>query len=271
VCNRAPAPAGRNETDIVTAMDPTPLACPVCGGEASLFDVVDFNKACGEATGEFLPRSGIPIYYALCAGCGFCFAPEICRWSLDEFARMIYNDGYVAIDPDYIDVRPRANAENLKSMFGHAFRTIRHLDYGGGEGTLAGMLREAGWNSASYDPYVNRDTSPGQLGQFDLITAFEVFEHVPDPRELMSHLRTLLAPGGLVLFSTLLSDGKIEPKQRLTWWYAAPRNGHISLYSQKSLVALASESKFNLGSFSSGSHIFFRSVPTWASHFIRTG
>jgi SAM-dependent methyltransferase len=252
-------------------MNPDPRPCPVCGGPAPLLDVVDFNKACGEATGTFLPRTGIPIYYALCANCGFCFAPEIHGWSLEEFSQRIYNDEYVSVDPDYVEVRPRANAKELVSLFGHASRSIRHLDYGGGDGTLARLLREAGWNSTSYDPYVNRDQAPEQLGQFDLVTAFEVFEHVPDPRALMAHLRALLAPGGLVLFSTLLSDGQVQPNQRLNWWYAAPRNGHISLFSQKSLVALATESRFNFGSFSSGSHIFFRAVPPWAAHFIRTG
>jgi hypothetical protein len=38
-----------------------------------------------------------------------------------------------------------------------------------------------------------------------------------------------------VLFSTLLSDGEIVRGRPLRWWYAAPRNGHISLFSAQSL------------------------------------
>jgi hypothetical protein len=35
------------------------------------------------------------------------------------------------------------------------------------------------------------------------------------------------------MFSTLLSDGNIKLGQKLTWWYASPRNGHISLFSRR--------------------------------------
>jgi SAM-dependent methyltransferase len=250
-------------------MDNESLVCAVCGGSSSLLDVVDFNKSCEEAKGKFLPLAGVPVYYALCGSCGFCFAPEIAKWSLDEFAQRIYNNQYTLVDPDYIEVRPREHAATLLSMFGNALRSVRHLDYGGGDGTLVEILRKSGWDSTSYDPFVNRDTRPDQLGQFELITAFEVFEHVPDVQELMSQLRSLLSPNGVVLFTTLLSDGNIHPNQRIGWWYASPRNGHISLFSRDSLAILAQGSKFNVGSFDSGVHAFFTEVPPWASHVIR--
>jgi SAM-dependent methyltransferase len=244
-------------------------ACPVCGGACSPLDPVDFNKSCDEAKGKFLSFAGIPVRYAVCGDCGFCFAPEFASWTLEEFEERIYNDEYVSVDSDYLDVRPRANAANLISMFGDRAQAIRHLDYGGGNGLLVQLLRESGWQSVSYDPFVDRNTLVGQLGQFDLITAFEVFEHVPDVQELMSILRSLLALNGLVLFSTLLSDGNIHPGQDLDWWYASPRNGHIALFSRQSLAILAQRHGLNLGSFSSGFHFFFTQVPPWAAPIIR--
>lgn len=89
------------------------LICPVCGGNSTPFDVVDFNKCCEEPKGKFLPLAGVPIYYYRCGGCGFCFAPEIARWSLAEFEERIYNDDYALVDPDYIGQRPQANAASL--------------------------------------------------------------------------------------------------------------------------------------------------------------
>ncbi|MBU1977595.1 MAG: tetratricopeptide repeat protein, partial [Gammaproteobacteria bacterium] len=242
------------------------LSCPVCAGTCSLFDVVDFNKSCEEANGKFLPQAGIPIYYARCGKCGFCFAPEIAAWSPDEFEKKIYNDEYAIVDPDYVELRPRTNATNLIAMFGDQTHSIKHLDYGGGAGLLARLLKESNWQSSSYDPFVDRNTHIGQLGKFDLITAFEVFEHVPNVLELMSNLRSLLAPNGLVLFSTLLSDGQINPGQRIDWWYASPRNGHISLFSRKSLTILAQKYGFNFVSFDVGMHAFFTKIPHWAVH-----
>jgi SAM-dependent methyltransferase len=212
---------------------------------------------------------GIPVYYSLCGKCGFCFAPQLAQWKLEEFEERIYNDEYVLVDPDYVETRPRANAASLISMFGDRARSIKHLDYGGGSGLLVKLLNGSGWQSVSYDPFVDKAVNVEQLGQFDLITAFEVFEHVPDVQNLMSNLRILLSPNGLVLFSTLLSDGNIHRNQRLSWWYASPRNGHISLFSRNSLAILARNNRFDFGSFSDGFHVFFSSVPPWANHIIR--
>jgi SAM-dependent methyltransferase len=155
-------------------------------------------------------------------------------------------------------------------MFGDRACSIKHLDYGGGSGLLAKLLREANWQSTSYDPFVDRDVGIEELGKFDLITAFEVFEHVPDIQVLMSNLLSLLSPNGLVLFSTLLSDGNIHSNQRISWWYASPRNGHISLFSRNSLSILAQNNGINFGSFSEGFHFFCTKIPPWASHIIRT-
>lgn len=244
------------------------VPCSVCGGTCSLLDVVDFNKSCEEVRGKFLPLSGVPVYYAICAKCGFCFAPDLVKWKLEEFKDRIYNDEYVLVDPDYLEKRPKANAASLVSLFGERAHSIAHLDYGGGSGLLANLLRTSNWRSVSYDPFVDREVSVESLGRFDLITAFEVFEHVPDTWELMATLSSLLSPDGLILFSTLLSDGNIHFRQRINWWYASPRNGHISLFSRSSLAILGRNSGFEFGSFSEGCHAFFKKLPPWAAPLI---
>lgn len=246
----------------------TNISCPICGAACSLLDVVDFNKSCEESRGKFLPLSGIPIYYALCDDCDFCFAPEFSAWTLSDFENKIYNAEYVQVDPDYLDARPRAAAENLISTLGEQGTTLRHLDYGGGNGLLSGLLVTSGWNSTSYDPLVNKGIAVQSLGRFDLITAYEVFEHVPDVADLMLDLSSLLEPEGVVLFSTLLSDGQFNFNERLSWWYAAPRNGHISLFSRHSIAILAQKYGFNFSSFSEGSHALWKKLPDWAGQLI---
>lgn len=242
--------------------------CPICGAPCSPLPAVDFNRAC---LGELLPPAGIPIEYVMCQSCSFCFAPEICAWPMEEFEKKIYNDDYVRLDPDYVDARPKASATMLLSMFSQLPPTVRHLDYGGGNGKLAGHLRAANWQSTSYDPFVDRTLDVGELGKFDLITAFEVFEHVPDVAALMSNLSTLLVPNGVVLFSTLLSDGHLRAGAAPDWWYLSPRNGHISLFSSASLAALAPRYGWGFGSFSEGTHVFCREVPPWATHLMGGG
>jgi 2-polyprenyl-3-methyl-5-hydroxy-6-metoxy-1,4-benzoquinol methylase len=111
-------------------------------------------------------------------------------------------------------------------------------------------------------------TDVRDLGAYDLVTAFEVFEHVPDVQALVADLHRLCRPDGLILFSTLVSDGQLALGRKLTWWYASPRNGHISLFSTESLKRLMSGKGLQVGSLSAGTHIACQTPPPWAAHLI---
>jgi hypothetical protein len=243
------------------------IPCQICAGTCIPFDVIDLNRSGGaESRGEFRPLSGIPIYYYLCQKCGFCFAPEFRNWSLNDFSEKIYNSDYIEVDPNHEVNRPTGNSKLLIKMFGKYIEYIQHLDYGGGNGLLSELLIQAGWHSESYDPFINTNITLEELGSFNLITSFEVFEHVPDVNILMSHFDSLLNEEGMIFFSTLLSDGHIKLNQRLSWWYASPRNGHISLFSKKSLKTLADNYNYQVGSFSPGLHAMFKKIPGWAAN-----
>jgi 2-polyprenyl-3-methyl-5-hydroxy-6-metoxy-1,4-benzoquinol methylase len=238
--------------------------CPVCGTMSLPYDAVDFNRCCEERRGLRLPESGIAVPYFQCLECGFCFAPTIARWSLDEFKEKIYNQDYIKVDPDYAEVRPRDNARLLIDLFGDHHHSIRHLDYGAGNGMVSEILRQHGWRTESYDPLSDRGRPLSGMGRFNLITAFEVFEHVPSPANLMNDIASVIEADGILIFGTLLSDDMLIPDGRLTWWYASPRNGHISLYSSRSLQALSARHQFFLGSFSEGLHCMWRDAQSWA-------
>lgn len=246
----------------------TPVPCPICATATVLHDVVDFNKSCEEARQHFLPLSGTPIYYHRCPGCAFVLAPEFGAWSELEFQQHIYNDRYIDIDPDYVSKRPLANAEQIQQMFGASSQAIRHLDYGGGSGVLSNALREHGWDSTTYDPFPRNEQRIEALGKFNLITAFEVFGHVPDVARMMHNITALMEDECVVIFSTLLSDEHIKPNTRLTWWYASPRNGHISLFSKQSLVLLAEQHGLQFGSFNGGTHCLFNRLPAWGKKLV---
>ncbi len=130
---------------------------------------------------------------------------------------------------------------------------------------MSKLLSERGWQSLSYDPF-DEEGGGEALGKFSLVTAFEVFEHVPDPRGLMSALEGFLEPDGMVMFSTLISDGHLAPGRPLQWWYASPRNGHISLYTRDSLFYLGHGEGLSFGSFSNNLHAYWRVAPAWARH-----
>ena len=153
--------------------------------------------------------------------------------------------------------RAERQAKNIIYAYSWARKQIRHLDYGSGDGQLTQRLLKAGFDSTDYDPFIHSDAP---TGKFNLITCFEVLEHAPDPQRVMRELASYLAPEGILIASTMLSDGN----DISDWWYAAPRNGHISLYSGKSLGELAVMNSLCARINSEGTHSFFRKLPVWA-------
>lgn len=245
------------------------VVCPVCGHHCNYLNSVDFNKSCEDRHGSFLSPADIPISYYICPHCQFCFAPECMLWDKREFQEKIYNKDYAVVDPEHEETRPRRLAGELNAVFQGNQYQIKHLDFGGGNGLMSKLLRAMNWQSSSFDPFFEPQAKPDVLSKFNLITAFEVFEHHPHPHELINTLYSYLAPGGLILFTTLVSDREIVPGRELAWWYAAPRNGHISLYSSKSLALLGNTKGFRFVSFSNAFHAYFTQVPAWARHLIR--
>lgn len=227
------------------------MICPVCGGVSTHHTDLPMKKSCEGHTG------GDPVAYFLCRDCGFCHAPEMCNKPPEWFAEHIYNAEYVQFDPEYTGERAARQARNVIYSYSWAKKQIRHLDFGSGDGQLTERLIKAGFDSTAYDPFVHLEAP---AGRFNLITSFEVFEHVPDPQRLMRHLVSYLAPEGLILASTCLSDGH----DIADWWYASPRNGHISLYSRKSLEELAEQVGLKHMITNEGTHYFYRTLPAWA-------
>lgn len=241
------------------------VACKCCSGTARLYGVVDFNKNCETGQGRpVLSLSGIPVYYHRCPNCGFIFTTFTDQWTPDEFAKHIYNNEYALVDPDYADTRPRASAQTVEQLWGLS-KHLRVLDYGGGNGLTARLLREAGFKHVEvYDPFVPEFAKRPE-GQFSIITMFEVLEHSPTPKETMADLASMLADAGVVTLSTLLQPQKMD-QIGVSWWYLSPRNGHVSMHSRRSLSEIVTPLGLRVGSFNDVFHVLVRGRPEFAQH-----
>src|SRR5271156_1669029 len=91
--------------------------CKCCGALACLYGVVDFEKHCEVARGKGFDPSGVPIYYYRCPACRFLFTTAFDHFTTADFQSMIYNTEYKLVDPDYEEIRPRANAAFLCNIF----------------------------------------------------------------------------------------------------------------------------------------------------------
>jgi len=201
--------------------------CKICGRQADFFGCADMGKTCGSEEDQFMPRACTYLAYHQCPFCGFLFTPDLDGWTPEMFENRIYNDDYLKVDGDFLEVRPRQAAGSLASRLGSWGSRLEILDYGGGRGALEAELRKRGYASvATYDPFFHaRKDFPDHAS--DLILSIEVFEHVPSPHHLMSDLLSLLRRDGLIFFTTLLQPDNLA-EQGISWWYLAPRNGHIS-------------------------------------------
>ncbi len=243
--------------------------CKCCGAAARLYGVCDFAKMGRERFGEFLPRSGIPIYYYRCGSCGFIFTTQFDEATHDELKRHIYNDEYVrAVDLDYSSSRPETNAKLVTGLFEQHKDSISILDYGGGNGLLAKHLRESGFsNVETYDPFCEEFATPPE-GKFNVVLSFEVVEHVPNPLKTFQDMLTFLdVQRGVLLFTTLLSPANID-SFKVGWWYIAPRNGHFSIHTSRSLGLVLRKCGLVGTSADKGLHCAFREIPDFARHFL---
>lgn len=240
------------------------VPCKCCGTLALPMGSIDFNRTCEDQKGPVFAPAGRSIPYHRCPACSFIFTIAFDHFVPDEWQREIYNDDYVRADPDFVDVRPMSNAEVIANNFGQ-HPGIKLLDYGGGNGLMARRLMEKGFTHAtSYDPFYAGSTRPA--GTFDLITSFEVLEHSHTPYETLKDMRWFMGDKGMLFFSTLLQPADID-LQGLTWWYASPRNGHVSLYSRASLDALMKRLGLVWGSCNDLLHVAFRKrPPAFAAH-----
>ena len=264
------APDSFIPTILPTLPKTTSVDCPICEQNATFYASVDFNKSCADSEGAVLPPSGLPVHYYLCDTCQFVLAPDMCDWNDSDFLAHVYNDEYIRVDPDYVESRPLFCADLIHKIFSDEISRIRHLDYGGGNGRLTEILRERGFDTETFDPFPENDIAVSDLGKFNLITAFEVFEHVPDPNVLMNHLKSLMDEECLVYFTTVLSDGNVTDGEQFDWWYASPRNGHISLYSEFSLQVLAAKNGLGFASKDGNTHLFWNNLPSWAEKLFGT-
>ena len=144
---------------------------------------------------------------------------------------------------------------------GGGIRETSLIDFGGGSGLLVRLLRDVGIESYWSDEYCDNLFARGFEWQKDrkptLATCFEVFEHLPNPREQIDSMLQI-CPN--LLFSTELLPCPIpESSGANAWWYYGFSHGqHISFYTYKSLEFIAKAHNLHFCSYG-GLHLFSQS------------
>jgi hypothetical protein len=204
------------------------------------------------------------VTYFRCPACGFVQTEEP-YWLDEAYAKAITGSDIGLVQ------RNLQLARMVKVIISLFFDTRgRFIDYAGGYGLFVRLMRDSGFDFRWHDKYCENlfakgfESQPGERA-FELVTAFEVFEHLADPLEEISRMCSCAES---ILFTTLiLPEPAPKPEE---WWYYGPEHGqHISLYSRKSLAAIASKLGMNFYTNGKSMHLFTRKrIPATLFHLL---
>lgn len=190
--------------------------------------------------------------YYQCINCGF-IQTETPYW-LEE----AYVSAITSIDIGLL-YRNMYNLPVTSAIIYKYFNSMgKFIDYGGGYGIFTRLMRDKGFEYFRQDIYCDNIfarhfdvTELNSDNKFEMLTAFEVFEHLPDTQK---GLEEMLNYSNNIFFSTLLVPPGLTDSN---WWYFSPETGqHVSFYSKKSLAILAKRNKLNFYSNNVNLHLF---------------
>jgi SAM-dependent methyltransferase len=182
---------------------------------------------CGSAERHLKFQDG-PFSVVTCARCDLTYVtPRLLDAAL---LAQVYDEGYwrssTPKDRGYGDYRRDAPLylatyrRRMRVLRRHFARPGRVLDVGCAAGYFLAVAREAGWTVTGLEPsdairpqaeerLGKEQVRGGLLGQvelpaggFDLVTMWDVIEHIPDVVGAVREVRRLLAPGGKFLIET---------------------------------------------------------------------
>lgn len=228
--------------------------CKICGEESIILGIRDLNKACEPEDSHTLPVIGINATYHQCKNCGFIFTTYFDDWTKQDFLDKIYNDDYIKVDPDYVKKRPNESIRWVTNMLKWS-KSRSILDYGAGNDAFSSGMRNHGFDAVGWDPMWEKEPEFGDK-KFDVIVAIEVLEHTPKPLETTTEMVSFMKPDGCILISTLVNN--VIGDHGITYWYIAPRNGHVCMHSNRSLEIMFEKHGLHVQHESYSQHIVYK-------------
>jgi 2-polyprenyl-3-methyl-5-hydroxy-6-metoxy-1,4-benzoquinol methylase len=240
-------------------------ACPVCGNSCS--DAPLYRYTASESAAHFCPRSrnadrnrrlhdcirrlwGREECFILrCCECGFAFGYPFVGGDEEFYSILHEQKGYPAWRWDFDFAIQHALS---------AFRSGRILDVGAGVGNFLKSVGPA-WHSFAVEAsesnrqelteagiHVFDDLSTAELTQtnsIEIITLFQVLEHIAEFKLVLAQCRRLLCPRGLLVITVPDGDAMIR-QECLTGCADMPPN-HVNKFTPASLSLALVEAGFS--------------------------
>jgi ubiquinone/menaquinone biosynthesis C-methylase UbiE len=190
----------------------------------------------------------------VCSGCGTIYTSSLPSEGLATAYDDYYTEANLTV-PDFIHTR----ANEIIAQFAKYRLKGRMLDIGSGSGVILDAAKAQGWEPLGLEvsaPAVEHTrkkglevfhgtleeaTYPGE--HFDLVTASEILEHVPDPQETLNEIARILRPGGMFWGTTPSATGTSFRLLGIDWSMIAPPE-HAQLFSAKAVTQMCRRGGF---------------------------
>lgn len=236
--------------------------CPGCGG-VNVKDLGELDIEQYRHGKEILALPDRTVHMHHCKKCDLFFkgivpSPDLLKGFFSRQTGMVWTEGY-----DYADevglIRYLANCD-----------TFDLLDIGVAEGGLLKALDLLDGRRSGLDLVAHRGIESAIRGEFiqglvdedilwgeepyDIVTMFDLIEHLYYPEKAFANLRLLVKPGGYVVVETG-NVGGLWPRRFgiLNWWYAHLLEHHL-FWTNRSLGDLAQRYGFRMVSFKEKYH-----------------
>jgi 2-polyprenyl-3-methyl-5-hydroxy-6-metoxy-1,4-benzoquinol methylase len=239
--------------------------CPLCGQRSELYSA---------GTTEAATYFAVPGHYAIaasehgqrlevyrCVTCGHGFSPAalspavLRRW----YEQAPADAWFVTEEP----ARRRTARRVLQYLGRLVSPPGQLLDVGAGAGFFLEEAGRGGWQVAGLEPsewgqrYAREvlhlaTVRPGgfealhtlPVASFQVVTAFDVLEHVLDPAALVAACARVVAPGGVLVLTTPKFDSVLAHLTGRFWYCIFP--AHLHYFSTKSLTRLLEQHGFTV-------------------------
>lgn len=198
------------------------------------------------------------IEFHRCTGCGLIAALDP-SWLDEAYSSAIYDGDSGLLRRSRLLSTVTSALIRSERISGGTF-----LDWAGGYGALARMMRDKGFDFYTVDAYAKNLLAPGFDGDesttYDLVTAFEVVEHIADP---VPELQAVTAHNDRFFFTTQIQPA-VPPRPTEWFYYALDSGQHVAFHTLASLRILGERLGYQLTSNGENYHLFHR-VPLHAT------
>lgn len=165
--------------------------------------------------------------------------------------------------PNYrrLEVARRRMFERHLRRIATSLRGGTVLDVGCATGEFLALARERGWSILGVDPSSARVDAEVRgvpmvgttihdadvpAGTLDLVTFWDVLEHVPDPIADLGRARSLLRPGGLIALTVPDGSSLLSKVTRGAWFGYRTAGEHLQFFTRSSLRLALEASGFRV-------------------------